>query len=421
MDHFNYHGGVLHADGVPLSELARTYGTPTYVYARATLERHVARLKEALAGMPHLLCYAVKANGNLALLQLLHRAGSNFDAVSGGELLRVRQAGADVGRTIFSGVGKTDDEIRLALELGVLYLSVESAAELAAIGAIAQQMDRVAQISLRVNPDVDAKTHPYISTGMAENKFGVPIEEAMALVAQCAAHPHLALRGLTCHIGSQITELAPFEDAAWRLRRLVEQVQAQGHKVSHVGMGGGLGIVYDAETPPDPAAYGRALAAILGPLGCTLVLEPGRVLVGNAGILLTRVVRQKVNGDKRFVVVDAGMNDLLRSALYQAHHQIVPVRQERAGETKVAVDVVGPVCESADTFGRSVALPPLEPGDLLALRSAGAYGYVMASNYNGRGKPAEVLCAGATAHLIARREAPEDLWRLEQMLDPQDL
>lgn len=413
MDHFGYAGGTLCAEDVPLAAVAARFGTPTYVYARATLQRHVEVLRRGLGELPHRICYAVKANGNLALLQVLHRLGCNFDAVSGGELLRVGRAGAPTSQTILSGVGKSDQEIRLALQLGVLYLSVESEAELLAIGEVAREMNVVAPVSLRINPDVDAKTHPYISTGMAENKFGVPVEAVPALVRLARAHPHLELCGLSCHIGSQITGLSPFRDAARRLAAQVGDVQATGVALRHVGMGGGLGIPYNDEAPPDPAAYGAALGEVLAPLRREVVLEPGRVLVGNAGVLLTRVVRCKQHGPRAFVLVDAGMNDLLRPALYQAHHRIVPVAQPAPDAFDVIVDVVGPVCESADTFGRAVALPPLRPGDLLAIRSAGAYGSVMASNYNGRPRPAEVLCDGARVQLVGRREAPEELWRLE--------
>lgn len=413
MDHFGYAGGTLCAEDVSLAEVAARFGTPTYVYARATLQRHVEVLRRGLGELPHRICYAVKANGNLALLQVLHRLGCNFDAVSGGELLRVGRAGAPASGTIFSGVGKSDQEIRLALQLGVLYLSVESEAELVAIGEVAREMNVVAPVSLRINPDVDAKTHPYISTGMAENKFGVPTEAVPALVRLAVAHPHLELCGLSCHIGSQITELSPFRDAARRLATQVGGVQATGVTLRHVGMGGGLGIPYNDESPPDPAAYGAALGEVLAPLQREIVLEPGRVLVGNAGVLLTRVVRCKQHGPRAFVLVDAGMNDLMRPALYQAHHRIVPVAQPAPGASDVVVDVVGPVCESADTFGRAIALPQLRPGDLLAIRSAGAYGSVMASNYNGRPRPAEVLCDGARVQLVGRREAPEELWRLE--------
>jgi diaminopimelate decarboxylase len=411
VDYFQSQQGVLCADGVPLTEVAERFGTPTYVYSERTLLRHVAVLQEGLKDLRARICYAVKANGNLALLKLLGDAGCHFDAVSLGELLRVAQAGQALEHTILSGVGKTDDEIRYALGAGVLYLSVESHAELVRIGELAAAAQTVARVSLRVNPDVDARTHPYISTGMAENKFGVPIDEMPALVDVACAHPNLELVGLTCHIGSQITELAPFEDAADRLVALTRSLMARGLKLTHVGMGGGLGIPYQNETPPDPAHYGAVLARILGPLNLEVVLEPGRVLVGNAGILLTRVVRQKTHGKRHFVLVDAGMNDLLRPALYAAHHAVEAVAPREG--TPSPVHVVGPVCESADTFAKNCPLPPLQPGDLIALRSAGAYGFVMASHYNGRPNAAEVLCRAGGPQLIRRRETHADLWRHE--------
>ena len=413
MDHFIPRGGVLTADGVPLPDIAENFSTPTYVYAQSTLLRHLSVLRAGLGGLDARICYAVKANGNLALLRLLGAAGCSFDGVSLGELLRVRAAGLPLGDTVFSGVGKTDLEIDAALQLRVLYISVESIEELRAVAAIAEQRGTVARVSVRVNPDVDAKTHPYISTGMAENKFGVPVAEVPALVALAKQHGSLALVGLTCHIGSQITALAPFEEAAACMAALTREVMAQGLPLTHVGMGGGLGIPYGDETPPQPAAYGAALARILAPLALQVVLEPGRVLVGNAGVLLTRVTRIKAQGQRTFVLVDAGMNDLLRPALYGARHTIEAV-VPRLGPGQ-AVDVVGPVCESADTFAKSVSLPPLHVGDLLALRSAGAYGAVMGSTYNGRPLPAEVLCHNGVAKLVRARQAHADLWRHEEL------
>lgn len=411
MDHFTRIDDALCAEGLPLRQLADTYGTPLYVYSQATLLRHVRVLFDSLAPLRHRICYAVKANGNIALLRVLGQAGCSFDGVSLGELMRVHKAGQKLEDTIFSGVGKSDHEIALALNYDVLYISVESAQELEAVGRIACAAQKVARVSIRVNPDVDAKTHPYISTGMAENKFGVPVKELPDLVSMAQNQPHLKLVGLTCHIGSQLTTLAPFEDAAHRLAALTRQVQQSGVKLSHVGMGGGLGIPYTQETPPDPASYGAALARILGPLDLEVVLEPGRVIVGNAGLLLTRVVRNKVHGKKRFVLVDAGMNDLLRPALYGAKHAVEAVGPSQ--QPQVPVDVVGPVCESADTFAKDVLLPPQQPGDLLAIRGAGAYGFVMASQYNGRPRPAEVLCHDGQAKLIRARETFEDLWRHE--------
>ncbi len=415
MDHFQVKDGLLHAEGVPLSDVAARFGTPTYVYSRATLSRHVHVLQEALGQLPHHLCYAVKANANTAILEVLASLGCSFDAVSLGELARVLAIGVPAARTIMSGVGKRDDEIEAALLAGVLYVAVESADELAAVARIGARLGLQAPVALRVNPDVDAKTHPYIATGMAKNKFGVPMALAQDLYGEALASPHLLPCGVTCHIGSQITELEPFCDAAQRMARLTESLTAMGVPLRFVGIGGGLGIPYMDETPPSPATYGAALADILGPTGLTLVLEPGRVIVGNAGILLTRVVRKKQGAERAFVLVDAGMNDLLRPALYHACHQIVAVAPQ-PGPLTVA-DVVGPVCESADTFANAATLPPVAEGDLLAIRSAGAYGFVMSSSYNGRPRAAEVLVDGERALLVRQREQLTDLWRGEYRLD----
>lgn len=414
MDHFAPKEGTLHAEDVSLAHIAARFGTPTYVYSRATIQRHVKVLQAGMGGLPHHICYAVKANGNLALLQLMRELGVGFDAVSVGELARVLKAGGPPSQTIVSGVGKRDDEIAAALRCGVLYLCVESEAELERTADIASELGVRAPVSIRVNPDVDPKTHPYIATGLTKNKFGVPWARAKALYAKHQHTPSLELLGVTCHIGSQITELAPFEDAARRMAALAEELLALGLPLRYLGMGGGLGVPYGHETPPAPDRYGAALAGILGHLGLTLVLEPGRVIVGNAGVLLTQVVRTKTGGDRAFVLVDAGMNDLLRPALYQAHHQIVPVHG--GGAAALPVDMVGPVCESADTFASDVELPPLQPGDLVALRTAGAYGFVMASNYNGRPRPAEVMVDGSRAVLIRQRETLADLWRGEHDL-----
>ncbi|MEM6732548.1 MAG: diaminopimelate decarboxylase [Myxococcota bacterium] len=421
MDFFERRDGVLHADGADLRDIARAVGTPTYVYSAATLARHVRVMSEALDPLPHLLCYAVKANGNLALLELLHEAGCGFDAVSIGELARVWRAGGSMANTILSGVGKREDEIEGALRAGCRYVCIESAPELDTVISVAKRLGVQAPVTVRVNPDVDAQTHPYISTGLRENKFGVPSEEASALYDRGNANEHIAMVGLSCHIGSQITTLDPFLDAAKRVAELAVSLRNAGAPLEHVGMGGGLGIPYGDEAPPPPARYGEALKSLLGGLGLTLVLEPGRVIVGNAGILLTRAIRLKRHGEHHFAIVDAGMNDLLRPALYQAHHAIVPVEGEDASSERY--DVVGPVCESADTFGKQTVLPELAEGDLLALRSAGAYSFVMASNYNGRPRPAEVLCRDGEWHVVRARETLNDLYRGERHLDgrPADL
>ncbi len=420
MDYFERRDGILHADDVDLREVARAVGTPTYVYSAATLERHIRVMTEALEPLPHLLCYAVKANGNLAVLQLLRELGAGFDAVSVGELVRVWRAGGDLGKTIVSGVGKRDDEIAAALRAGCRYICVESSAELDAVIAVAERLQRVAPVTVRVNPDVDAKTHPYISTGLKENKFGVPSDEAHALYARGNASPHVKMVGVSCHIGSQITQLEPFLDAASLVAELARSLRSEGAPLEHVGMGGGLGIPYAGEEPPPPARYGEALRDVLGPLGLTVILEPGRVVVGNAGVLLTRTRRLKRHGSHYFAIVDAGMNDLLRPALYQAHHTLVAV--EDRGGARGRYDVVGPVCESADTFGLDRELPELREGDLIAVRSAGAYGFVMASTYNGRPRPAEVLCRDGRVIVVRERESLADLYRGERTLngDPVD-
>jgi diaminopimelate decarboxylase len=375
----------------------------------------VAVLQAGMGSLPHLICYAIKANSNHALLQLLQRAGCGFDAVSGGELLRALKVGAAPERVIVSGVGKEAWEIAAALQARVRYLCVESAEELRLVNCVAQAAGLRAAVCLRINPEVDAKTHPYISTGLKENKFGVPMAQAHDLVAEAMRLPQVDLVGISCHIGSQITALAPFVEAAGKVAAFCQARRAEGVPLTHIGIGGGLGVVYQDESPPDPAAYGAALAPILAPLGLQIVLEPGRVLVGNAGVLLTRVVRCKQGADRTFVVVDAGMNDLLRPALYGAQHRLEPV-QLRAGALQ-PVEVVGPVCESADTFARACMLPPLQPGDALVLRTCGAYGAAMASTYNSRRRAAEVLCHGEHSQLIRQRDGWADLFAGERSLD----
>ncbi len=420
MDHFQRRSQILHCEDVPLETIAAEFGTPTYVYSEATISRHVRVLQEALKDLPHLICYAVKANANLAILDLLEQLGCGFDAVSVGELARVSHIGASPAKTIVSGVGKRDDEIDAALSANVLYICAESREELEAIGEIAAKRNTRARVSIRVNPDVDAKTHPYIATGMNKNKFGVPIERATELYQYGLTIPSIELVGVTCHIGSQVTELSPFIDAAERMVELTQNLRALGAPLQFIGMGGGLGIPYGSETPPSPADYGLALSKLLGSLGLTVILEPGRVIVGNAGILLSRVVRTKEGAERRFALIDAGMNDLIRPALYQAHHEIETVAAP--SDEREIIDVVGPVCESADTFAEQAEFTKLEPGDLIAIRSAGAYGFVMASNYNGRPRPAEVLCAGSTKQLIRARETLEHLWHGEARLEstPED-
>jgi len=414
VNHFQRRGGHLFAEEIPLAELARAHGTPLWVYSTATLTRHWRVLERSLRGLRHQTCYAVKANGNLAVLSLLARLGAGFDIVSGGELYRVLKAGGDPRKVIFSGVGKRDDEIAFALEVGVRVLDVESAEELARVSIVARRMGVRAPIALRVNPDVDAGTHPYISTGLHRNKFGVPVPEALRLYALAACDPALRVAGVAMHIGSQITDVAPFVDAIARMRGLVRELERQGIAVGHLDVGGGLGIPYDpdAAEPPSPAVYGAAVKRALAGFRGEVLLEPGRVLVGNAGVLVTRVLYRKRNGRRRFVVVDAAMNDLVRPALYGAHHEVEPVGPPSG--KPVPCDVVGPICESADFLARRRRLPEPAAGDLLCVRSAGAYGFSMSSNYNARPRAAEVLVEGDRALLARRRESYADLVRGER-------
>ena len=414
MDQFHYSEGELWAERVPLRAVAERFGTPCYVYSRARMESNWRAFNEALAGHPHLVCYAVKANANLAVLELLAGLGSGFDIVSGGELERVLAAGGDPSKVVFSGVGKSQGEIARALEVGIACFNVESASELARIQDIARSLDRVAPISLRVNPDVDAGTHPYIATGLRSNKFGVPFESALDLYQRAADLSHLRPVGLGCHIGSQLTSLEPFLDALERLLALVDRLAAAGLQLRNLDLGGGLGIRYREETPPTPAAYVGALRQRLGSRPLELLLEPGRAVVGDAGVLLTRVDYLKTGEERHFAIVDAAMNDLLRPALYGAWQEIVPVCPRQDREMR-SYDVVGPVCETGDFLGRERQLA-LATGDLLAVRSAGAYGFVMSSNYNTRPRAAEVMVDGARALLVRRRERLQDLWRGEHRL-----
>jgi len=413
MDYFNYQDGVLYAEEVAVPDIAIQHGTPSYVYSRATLERHWRAFDEALAGIDHLVCYAVKANSNLAVLNVLARLGSGFDIVSVGELERVLAAGGDPHKVVFSGVGKRDDEMRRALEVGIHCFNVESEAELEQLNQVAAELGVIAPISIRVNPDVDAKTHPYISTGLKENKFGIDINRALEVYSHTVNLSHLNIRGVDCHIGSQLTDTAPFLDALERVLQLVEQLNAQGIQIEHLDLGGGLGIRYREETPPLPAAYAGALRQRLGETRLKILLEPGRAIAGNAGILLTRVEYLKHTEHKDFAVVDAAMNDLMRPALYNAWQEIIPV-EPREGEGR-RYDVVGPVCETGDFLGKERELC-LAPGDLLAVRSAGAYGFSMSSNYNSRPRAAEIMVDGEKIHVIRERETVADLYAHEHVL-----
>ena len=414
MDYFSYHNGRMQAEDVDLGDIAERFGTPCYVYSRATLERHWQVFDKALGSHPHLICYAVKANSSLAVLQVLARLGSGFDIVSEGELERVLRAGGDPARIVFSGVGKRAAEMQRALEAGIRCFNVESESELVRLEAVAAGTGHIAPVSIRVNPDVDAQTHPYISTGLRDNKFGINLDQALRVYQRATDLPHLQVTGIDCHIGSQLTDTAPFVDALERVLQLVDRLQSDGIELAHIDLGGGLGIPYRSDDrPPLPDAYARALMARMAGRPQELLLEPGRAIAGNAGILLTRVEYLKHTAHKNFAIIDAAMNDLQRPALYNAWHDIVPV-QPREG-TPTVYDVVGPVCETGDFLGKERELQ-LAEGDLLAVRSAGAYGFTMSSNYNSRPRAAEVMVDGDRVFVIRERETLADLFRHEQLL-----
>jgi len=415
LDYFNYQDdGQLWAEDVPLQALAEQYGTPLYVYSRATLERHWKAFDSAVGQHPHLVCYAVKANSNLGVLNTLARLGSGFDIVSGGELERVIAAGGDPKKVVFSGVGKTPAEMKRALELGIKCFNVESEPELERLNKVAGELGVIAPISLRINPDVDAKTHPYISTGLRDNKFGIAFDRAPDVYKFAQSLPNLNVQGIDCHIGSQLTNIDPFIDATDRLLALIDDLKAQGINIRHLDVGGGLGVVYRDELPPQPSDYAKALLGRLeNHQDLELIFEPGRAIAANAGILLTRVEFLKHTEHKNFAIIDAAMNDLMRPALYQAWQDIVPV-SPRKGEAQT-YDLVGPICKTGDFLGKDRALV-LQEGDLLAVRSAGAYGFVMSSNYNTRTRAAEVMVDGKQSHLVRQREELTSLWQLEQIL-----
>ena len=412
MSLFSWQKGVLYAEGVPLPAIADAAGTPTYVYSSATLTRHFRRVSEAFGATPHLICYSVKANSNLAILRLFSGLGGGFDIVSGGELARVKQSGGDASKTVFAGVGKTQEEMEAALAAGILLFNVESAEELDALDAVGRRLGKRAAFALRVNPDVDARTHRYISTGLKTSKFGVPFEEAVALYARAKKLKGVRAAGLDCHIGSQLTQASPMRDALTKVAGLYLELKAKGHPLEYLDVGGGLGITYTDETPPSPEEYARTVLEATKGTGASLLLEPGRALVGNAGVLLTRVLYRKKTPAKHFVVVDAGMNDLLRPALYEAHHALQPLVKRRG--KAVEVDVVGPVCESTDVLAKARPLVLPQAGELFAFMSAGAYGMSMASNYNSRPRPAEVMVDGEAWRVVRERERIEDLWRGER-------
>ncbi len=412
MDYFNYRDGELFAEDVAVSSIIEQHGTPCYIYSRKTLERHWHAFNNAVGDHPHLICYAVKANSNLGVLSTLAKLGSGFDIVSGGELARVIEAGGDPAKVVFSGVGKTPDEILYALQQGIFCFNVESESELQRISDVADSNGYVADISIRINPDVDAKTHPYISTGLKANKFGISSDRAVEVYKLASTLPGLSIVGMDCHIGSQLTDLSPFVDALSRLLVLIDELAELDIHIKHLDVGGGLGVTYKDEQPPHPDAYAQAMAEKLkGRDDLMLILEPGRAISGNAGILVTKVEFIKEGEEKNFAIVDAAMNDLLRPALYSAWQDIVPVQQESTGK-EATYDIVGPVCETGDFLGKERRLC-IEQGDLLAVRSAGAYGFVMASNYNSRCRPAELMVDQQTLHLVREREKLKDLWKGE--------
>lgn len=414
MDFFQYKNEQLYVEDLPVKQLAEEFGTPLYIYSRATLERHWHAFDSALGEHPHLICYAVKANSNIGILNVMAKLGSGFDIVSQGELERVLAAGGEASKVVFSGVAKSRAEIMRALEVGIRCFNVESIAELHHINQIAGEMEKIAPISLRVNPDVDAHTHPYISTGLKENKFGVNVDEAREVYKLAAALPHVKITGMDCHIGSQLTELQPFLDATDRLIRLMEQLKEDGITLKHLDLGGGLGVTYTDETPPHPSDYAAVLLNKLKDYeNLEIILEPGRAIAANAGILVAKVQYLKSNESRNFAITDTGMNDMIRPALYEAYMNIIEIDRTLERE-KAIYDVVGPVCETSDFLGKQRELAIAE-GDYIAQRSAGAYGASMSSNYNSRPRTAEVLVDGNKAHLIRRRENLSELWALESI------
>ncbi len=411
MDHFDYRNGELHAEEVPVHRIAEEVGTPFYCYSTATLSRHFALFDEALSGTEHLVCFAVKANSNVAVLKHLGDLGAGMDVVSAGEYLRARAAGVPGERIVFSGVGKTREEMRVALEGGIRQFNVESEPEMEALDEVARSLGRIAPVALRINPDVDARTHEKIATGKAENKFGIPLARAREAYALAARLPGLEVVGIDVHIGSQLTELAPFEQAYGKLAELTGVLRADGHDIRRLDLGGGLGIPYERSNsvPPLPVEYGAMVKRTVGHLGCEIEIEPGRLIAGNAGIMVARVIYVKRGGNRRFLILDAAMNDLVRPALYEAHHDIIPVVAPAPGAPRHEHDVVGPVCETGDTFARARPLPALVAGDLVAFRSAGAYGAVMASEYNSRPLIPEVMVRGDEFAVIRPRPGYDEM------------
>ena len=413
MHFFEYKNHQLHCEGVPIKNIADEVGTPFYLYSYHTLVRHFTVFDEAFKSITHLVCFSAKANSNLALLRLFANLGGGVDVVSGGELYRALKGGADPRKIVFSGVGKREDEIKYALETGILMFNVESSQELSAINEVAGRIGKKANIAIRVNPDIDPKTHPYISTGLKQNKFGIDILRAPMAYRLASQLPNLKIVGIDCHIGSQLIEVEPIVQALRKLKQLVEDLRKEGIEIQYLDLGGGLGITYDDEEPPHPMEYASNILDEIKGFGCILILEPGRVIVGNAGILVTKVLYTKENEEKRFFIVDAGMNDLVRPSYYGSYHQILPVKEETREE--VVADIVGPLCESGDFLAKGRKIPKVDPGELIAVMSAGAYGFVMSTNYNSRTKVAEVIVRDDQMFVIRQRESYEDLIRGEKI------
>ncbi len=413
MHHFHYINGELHCENVPVTRIAEAVGTPFYLYSHATLVHHFRTFDAAFSGYPHIICFAVKANANLALLRLFAGLGAGADIVSGGELFRALKAGVDPKKIVYSGVGKSRKEIRQALKAGILMFNIESSQELGEISRLASELKKTAPVALRINPDIDPQTHPYISTGLKKNKFGINLDRALLDYDLARKLPYVEVVGVACHIGSQITELSPFLEAVRRLRELVGELTRRGIRIRYLDLGGGLGITYDQETPPHPRDYGQALISELEGLDLTLILEPGRVLVGNAGILVTRVFYTKETETKHFIVVDAGMNDLARPSLYGSYHALWPVVE--APRREVTASLVGPICESGDFLAKDRPMPDFQPGELVAVMSAGAYGFSMSSNYNARPRVAEILVKDDEFYVIRKRETYAQLIRGESI------
>jgi diaminopimelate decarboxylase len=415
MHSFEYHHGELYCEQMPISRIAKELGTPCYIYSHATLVRHFHAYDSAFKSIPHVIAFAMKANSNLAILRLMAKEGSGVDIVSGGELFRALKAGVPTSKIVFAGVGKAPEEIRDALKADILMFNVESPAELHAINQVAAEVGKKARIALRINPDIDPKTHPYISTGLKKSKFGIAAERAVEDFVLAASMSHIEVVGVHAHIGSQLTDVTPFTEALKKVVSLIETLKGRGLNISYLNIGGGLGITYSDEKPPLPQDLSNAILPLMQGLKVTLVMEPGRVIVGNAGILVTKAMYLKEGETKSFVIVDAAMNDLIRPSLYDAYHEVRPVNEEAGRRAKQTVDIVGPVCESGDFLAKDRSLPVVKPGELLAVMSAGAYGFVMASNYNSRPRVPEVLVRNGEFHVIRERERYEDLVKGEQI------